>query len=122
MFDIFIKTHFAGAHHLRDYPGDCELPHGHNWKVEVCVGGEKLNQAGVLIDFGILKSHVHEIIQRLDHCFLNELDCFNRKAPSSENIAVFIADELKEKLDDPNVHVTRVTTWESEDACSTYIP
>ncbi|CAG36995.1 related to 6-pyruvoyltetrahydropterin synthase (partial length) [Desulfotalea psychrophila LSv54] len=35
MFEIFIKTHFSGAHHLRDYPGDCEHPHGHNWKVKV---------------------------------------------------------------------------------------
>lgn len=122
MFELKIVTHFAAAHQLTMVAKKCESLHGHNWKVEVCVGGEKLNQAGVLIDFGILKSHVHEIIQRLDHCFLNELDCFNRKAPSSENIAVFIADELKEKLDDPNVHVTRVTTWESEDACSTYIP
>ncbi|MCI5147721.1 MAG: 6-carboxytetrahydropterin synthase QueD, partial [Candidatus Electrothrix sp. AR3] len=24
MFDIFIKTHFSGGHHLRDYPGNCE--------------------------------------------------------------------------------------------------
>jgi 6-pyruvoyltetrahydropterin/6-carboxytetrahydropterin synthase len=122
MFELKVVTHFAAAHQLTMVAKKCENLHGHNWKVEVCVGGEKLNQAGVLIDFGILKSHIREIIQGLDHCFLNDLDRFNRKAPSSENIAVFIADALEEKLNDPNVHITRVTTWESEDACATYIP
>ena len=122
MFELKVVTHFAAAHQLSMVAKKCENLHGHNWKIEVCVGGEKLNQAGILMDFGLLKSHVREMIKHLDHCFLNELDCFNHCPPSSENIAVFIAEALKEKLDDSNVHVTRVTTWESEDACATYIP
>lgn len=56
MYDIFINTHFAGAHHLRDYPGDCELPHGHNWKVTVTVRATELDQLGMGIDFKVLKN------------------------------------------------------------------
>jgi 6-pyruvoyltetrahydropterin/6-carboxytetrahydropterin synthase len=122
MFELKVVTHFAAAHQLAMVAKKCENLHGHNWKVEVCVSGEKLNNAGVLIDFSILKGHVRAIMQQLDHRFLNELDYFDKGIPSSENIAVFIAETLIRKLDDPNIRISRVTTWESEDACATYIP
>jgi 6-pyruvoyltetrahydropterin/6-carboxytetrahydropterin synthase len=121
MFELKILTHFAAAHQLRLVAKKCENLHGHNWKVEVCVTGEKLNAAGVLIDFGELKAHVNEITATLDHKFLNELDMFDAN-PSSENIAVYIADTLSRRLADSRIRVSRVTTWESEDACATYIP
>jgi 6-pyruvoyltetrahydropterin/6-carboxytetrahydropterin synthase len=121
MFELKILTHFAAAHQLQMVAKKCENLHGHNWKVEVCVAGERLNEAGVLIDFGELKVHVREIIDALDHKFLNELGLFN-DAPSSENIAVHIAETLAEKLSGTQVRVRRVTTWESEDACATYYP
>ena len=96
--------------------------HGHNWKIEVCVAGENLNNAGVLIDFGELKQYVSEIMARLDHKFLNELDYFHDdNPPSSENIARYIADALQSMIDNSDVKVVRVTSWESENACATYI-
>jgi len=45
MFDVFIRTHFSAAHYLRNYPGNCEHLHGHNWNVEVVVRAEKLRLA-----------------------------------------------------------------------------
>jgi 6-pyruvoyltetrahydropterin/6-carboxytetrahydropterin synthase len=100
----------------------CENLHGHNWKVEVCIGGERLNTAGVLMDFGDVKRHVADIIQELDHKFLNELPFFQSvEQPSSERIAVYIAEALQQRLTEPGVHVTRVSAWESDDACATYI-
>ena len=121
MFELKILTHFAAAHQLRMVAKKCENLHGHNWKVEVCVAGEKLNPAGVLIDFGELKAYVKEITDTLDHKYLNELSMFSAN-PSSENIAVYIADALSQRLTDSGIRVSRVTTWESEDACATYIP
>jgi 6-pyruvoyltetrahydropterin/6-carboxytetrahydropterin synthase len=100
----------------------CENMHGHNWKIEVCVGGKRLNKAGVIIDFGKIKRYVAEIIAKLDHCVLNELDCFRDKNPSSENIALYIAKELQAIIKDNDVKVTSVTACESEDACATYKP
>jgi 6-pyruvoyltetrahydropterin/6-carboxytetrahydropterin synthase len=86
----------------------------------VCVEGEKLNDAGVLIDFGELKTRIRGITKELDHTFLNNLACFDG-APSSENIAVYIAEKLQKKLADTNVRVSKVTTWESDNAAATYI-
>ncbi|MGD2149302.1 MAG: 6-carboxytetrahydropterin synthase QueD [Desulfobacterales bacterium] len=123
MFELKVVTHFAAAHQLKMVSKKCENLHGHNWKIEICVAGETLNSAGVLVDFGELKQHVSEIMVRLDHKFLNELDYFNDdNPPSSENIARYIANSLQTQLDNPQIKIVRVTAWESEDACATYIP
>lgn len=122
MFELKIVAHFAAAHQLKMVAEKCENLHGHNWKIEVCVGGQALNPAGVLIDFGELKQHLSEIVDRLDHKFLNELDYFHDNfPPSSENIARYIAEALQAEIKDPAVRVARVTAWESENACATYI-
>lgn len=121
MFELKIRTHFAAAHQLTMVAKQCENLHGHNWKVEVMVAGEKLNEAGVLIDFGELKAHVKEIVNQLDHKFLNELE-FLTCQPSSENIAVHIAENLQKRLEGTGIRVSRITTWESDNAAATYIP
>jgi 6-pyruvoyltetrahydropterin/6-carboxytetrahydropterin synthase len=122
MFELKILSHFSAAHQLTMVAKKCENLHGHNWRVEVCVKGDKLDEAGVVMDFGILKKHVKEIMGRLDHKFLNDLPYFKDIQPSSENLAVYIANSLKEMIDEPGVVVSRVTTWESDDACATYYP
>ena len=98
MFDIFIKTHFSGGHHLREYPGNCEKPHGHNWKVKVTVRVEKLDALGMGIDFKELKNQVNLVVDELDHCDLNEHPAFKDQNPSSEHIAQFLFSRLKEPL------------------------
>lgn len=122
MFELKIGTSFAAAHQLKMVSEKCENLHGHNWKIEVCVTGATLTEAGVLIDFGEIKNHLSEVIKKLDHKFLNELDYFHDdNPPSSENIAKYIAQELQAKIDDSSVRVSKVTTWESDDACVTYM-
>ncbi len=98
MIDIFIKTHFSSGHHLRDYPGSCEQPHGHNWKVKVQVRAHKLDELGMGIDFKTLKKHVNRVIDDLDHCNLNDHPAFQDRNPSSEHIAMFIFDQLDDEL------------------------
>ena len=123
MYELKVVTHFAAAHQLKMVAKKCENLHGHNWKIEICVAGQTLNNAGVLVDFGELKRHVSEIMARLDHKFLNELDYFNdNNPPSSENIARYIADSLQTLLNNSKIKIARVTAWESEDACATYLP
>ncbi|MBW2492745.1 MAG: 6-carboxytetrahydropterin synthase QueD [Deltaproteobacteria bacterium] len=121
MYELKVVTHFAAAHQLKMVAEKCENLHGHNWKIEIYVAGENLNKAGVLIDFGELKQHVSVIVAKLDHKFLNELDDFHDEyPPSSENIAHYIATTLQSMIDSPDLKVTRVTAWESENACATY--
>ena len=120
MYDIFIDTHFAGAHHLRDYPGDCENPHGHNWKVKVTVRATKLDQCGMGIDFKVLKKIVKEVIDKLDHHDLNTLPFFQDRNPSSEHIASFIYDEVKSRLTSDTHSVYSVRVLETDTQGLTY--
>ncbi len=121
MFELKVVAYFAAAHQLKMVAKKCENLHGHNWKIEICVAGETLNNTGVLVDFGELKQHVSEIMTRLDHKFLNELDYFDDdNPPSSENIARYIGNSLQTLLNNSKIKVARVTAWESEDACATY--
>ncbi len=120
MFDIFIDTHFAGAHHLREYPGECEKPHGHNWKVKVTVRATELDRYGMGIDFKVLKKIVKEVIDMLDHNDLNTLPYFQDKNPSSEHIARFIFDQVSSRLSNDSYSLHTVTVLETDTQGLTY--
>lgn len=121
MFEVKVVTRFAAAHQLKMVAEKCENLHGHNWKIEVYVAGDSLNEAGILMDFGEIKKDVADVMTSLDHRFLNDLECFSGN-PSSENIAMYVAKRLREKINAPGVRVSKVTAWESEDASATYFP
>ncbi|MFO7462050.1 MAG: 6-carboxytetrahydropterin synthase QueD [Desulfatiglandales bacterium] len=121
MYEIKIVTHMAAAHQLRGYEGGCEKLHGHNWKIEVYVTGKNLAQNGLLVDFKRVKEATAGLLAELDHSFLNDLKPFSRINPSSENIARYIYDSLSRNLNDGTVTVSKVTAWESDTACATYM-
>jgi len=120
MYHLMIKTSFAAAHNLINYQGDCENLHGHNWRVEVTVSAKELDAAGLGIDFKVLKKVTNQLLDELDHKYLNDLEPFKNSSPSSENISCFLFNRLCEKLDNDNVTVTQVNVWESENACASY--
>jgi 6-pyruvoyltetrahydropterin/6-carboxytetrahydropterin synthase len=120
MYHLTIHTHFAAAHNLINYQGDCENLHGHNWKVEVTVGATDLNEAGLGLDFKILKAETKKVLDLLDHKYLNEIPPFQDISPSSENIARFLFDKLSAVFNSANVKVEKVNVWESDYACASY--
>jgi len=120
MYTLKVVTSFAAAHNLNNYQGECENLHGHNWRVEVTVTAKELDKAGLGIDFKILKARTKELLSKLDHKYLNELDFFNGDSPSSENISRYIYNELGKELNNDNVKVAMITVWESDAACASY--
>lgn len=120
MYKLTIRTSFAAAHNLINYQGDCENLHGHNWRVEVTVTATELDNAGLGIDFKILKRETGELLKELDHKYLNEHTEFEGVSPSSEHIAKFIYRRLSEKLNSNNINVDSITVWESDNASACY--
>lgn len=117
MYRIGVWDHFSSAHYLRNYQGKCEHIHGHNWKVEVVLEGDKLDKSGMLLDFGILKKHLKDIMAILDHkCLNDDVDFFKELSPSSENIARFIFQELSKRIEGFDVKVFEVRVFESENS------
>ncbi len=121
MYELTVIRQFSAAHQLREFRGNCERLHGHNWKVEISLTGEELNDAGLLIDFKEVKEATDRTLEELDHSFLNELPHFRDQNPSSENIAAYIFEKLSSTLNSNQIKVTKVTAWESDSARASYL-
>lgn len=120
MYRLTIKTGFAAAHNLINYQGDCENLHGHNWKVEVTVSATELDQAGLAIDFKVLKRETNALLDELDHKYVNQHHFFTEISPSSENISRYLYREMTKRLNNGNIKVERIAVWESDNACAEY--
>ena len=123
MFEVTVEDTFAAGHALRGYRGKCENPHGHNYRVRVTLAGEKLDQIGLLYDFKDLKAAMGEIIDRLDHQYLNDLDAFKELNPSAENLARYFYQETSARLraaTNGQVQVKDVIVWETDTTTACY--
>ena len=120
MYELKIITQFAAAHRLENFYGKCEALHGHNWKVEVFLAGKQLDEAGLLVDFGVIKARTNALLEEIDHKYLNELEAFREQNPSSENLARYLFERLSTTLSRDGVRVSRVNVWESDNSCASY--
>ena len=120
MYEVKIVTQFAAAHRLENFNGKCEALHGHNWKVEVFLVGEDLDDAGLLMDFGVVKARTKEVLEEIDHKYLNELAAFQDRNPSSENLACYLYERLRAIFNGDGAKVRRVDVWESDTSCASY--
>lgn len=84
---------YDAAHHLNNYDGPCANLHGHTYKVRVWTRGDssQLDKAGILWDFGNLKS----ILKEFDHA--GDLTDKMKKNSTAENQCIYIYNILKEK-------------------------
>lgn len=120
MFTLSVKDSFAAAHRLEGYKGKCEELHGHNFVVEVLVAGEKLGDDGLLVDFKVIKGYLHDVLERLDHKYLNEVSFFADRASSAEYVAMYIYEEIQKIIGEENISLKEVRVWESEKAYAAY--
>lgn len=116
MFELMIEDSFNSAHALRGYNGPCENLHGHTWKVQVALKGNKLNKIGILTDFREIKSKLKKVLDKFDHQNLNDLPEFKKQNPSCEILAKLIFERLKKGLKG----LSKVTVWESEKTSASY--
>ena len=120
MFELTITSQFAAAHQLRNFKQKCERLHGHNWRVDVSIRSPELDSIGLVRDFGEIKETTRQLLQELDHRFLNEIPPFDDLNPSSELLARHIFKRLSERINAGPLRVSRVSVWESENSCASY--
>lgn len=116
MYRLSVEDKFAAAHQLTRYQGACENLHGHTWKMRLTIEGETLDDAGMLVDFHVLKGYLRSIHDQFDHKFLNDLLPFS---PTSEHLARYIHEQITPKLK-RGIRLVDVTVWESETSSATY--
>jgi len=122
MYTVRTEDSFAAAHYIKDYHGKCENLHGHNYRVRIYVKGEKTGKGGMLIDFGILKKLLKNILDELDHKNLNNVQYFAEYEPSAENIAEYVFNRITENFPEtePGCFLSKVEVFETEKNLAVY--
>ena len=121
MFELVVNGAFEAAHRLVDYPGKCNRLHGHSWTVEMSVIGNKLDKIGMVADFKTLKAMLMEVLDAMDHQYLNELEAFKKINPTAENLAQYIYNTLKQnEIFNGTVKLNYIKVWESPKSAVIY--
>lgn len=104
---------FESAHSLPNHDGKCAGLHGHSYQLEVSIIGDVVESGpkeGMVMDFADLSNLVRiQIIEKLDHKFLNEVLPFTTTA---ENIAKWIFETLRNS----NLEVSKIKLWETKNS------
>ena len=120
MYTLTTMVEFSSAHTLVGHSGPCKKMHGHNWRVEVEITGEKLDKIGMVVDFKEIRKATNLVVDELDHEFLNNLDPFSEDNPTAENIAIYIFTKLSEEFSNKNVKVNSIKLWETDKSAVSY--
>jgi 6-pyruvoyltetrahydropterin/6-carboxytetrahydropterin synthase len=126
VFEIVVQHHFCAAHSLRGYAGKCSNTHGHNFKVQLTIAGESLDDRGILVDFKDVKAALQTVIDEVDHQNLNDLPAFATVNPSTENLCRYFYDRLLPQLatipGGAAVRLTEVRIAETDSYAGVYRP
>ncbi len=124
MFEVTVEAGFSSGHYLRNYRGKCENPHGHNYKVFVTLVGSELDEAGMLLDFKLLKQVMRPTVEYLDHKMINDLEPFVSEInPSAENLARYFYQQTSAQLREMTggrVRVKDCTLYETDTSFARY--
>ena len=84
--------------------------HGHNYELHVTVTGNINPDTGFVVDLGELTGIVNDhVLSKLDHSqFDTDVEWFNDKQPSSENLVIFIWNTISKYLKDAQLHRIRI--------------
>jgi 6-pyruvoyltetrahydropterin/6-carboxytetrahydropterin synthase len=110
------RYRFAAAHRLHSDAlseeenhsvyGKCNNPygHGHNYVLEVTVGGSVDPATGMVMDLGLLDGTVErKVLEHFDHKHLNlDVENFRNLVPTTENLCIEIYKLLRTELEASN--------------------
>ncbi len=100
----------SAAENVRVY-GKCNNPHGHghNYALEVTVGGQVDGATGMVCNLAELDRFVHEnVLETFGHEHLNLLPQFSDLVPTTENLCVEIYGILKDGFAGAEVEKVRL--------------
>lgn len=106
--------------------GKCSNPnfHGHNYTVEVMIGGEIDSRTGMTIDYRELENIINEeVIQYVDHRNLNiEVEFLRDIIPTAENLAFIFFKRLEGRIREKGYKLISVSVSEKEENKAIYSP
>ncbi len=116
-----VAARFEAAHHLTSWRGAPEPVHGHSWRVVARLAADRLDEEGIAFDFVEVRAALDRIVAQFDHRDINTVPPFDARSPTTEHLAEWIFDQLREQLG-PGAPLVAVTVFEGPDASCTYSP
>jgi 6-pyruvoyltetrahydropterin/6-carboxytetrahydropterin synthase len=122
MFRAGVRNRLRAIHALPAEGGSEALPHSHDYVIEWSCATGALNEKGYAVDISALKRCLGQVCRAMEGADLNALPFFSARAPSLENLAVFVTAELRRLLGEGAAGIARsgLTIWESDDAWASY--
>jgi len=96
--------------------GKCNNPHGHghNYRIEVTVGGEVDPETGMVINMADLDAVVRKrVLERFDHMNLNADPLFANRVSTTENFSIAIFESLSSALKPAMLEKIRIEETEN---------
>ncbi len=124
-FYVRIEGRFESAHFLYDYfpDGSDEPIHGHSWKVEVFLTGERnIGPDGISYDFLTARTRLLELVHSIDHILINDHVDFKGINPTSENVARWFYRGLKNEVTKTNGRIKRIVIHEGPENLAFFEP
>ncbi len=113
MYEIYVAAGFEAAHRLVGDFGPATRTHGHTYRMEVIVRGERLMNDGTLYDIGRLRPAVEELAASLHYRDLNEVPDLAGTNTTAEAVAHYCWDKLAPSLNDQGLDSLTVRIWEN---------
>lgn len=113
MYEIYVSSQFEAAHRLKGDFGPATRLHGHTYRLEALVRGERLAEDGTLYDIGELRSAVEELASGLHLRDLDEVDGLAGSNTTAERVADYCWERLAPGLSGNGLSVLAVRVWES---------
>lgn len=115
MYEIYVAAGFEAAHRLVGDFGPATRTHGHTYRMEVIVRGERLDEDGTLLDIGALRPAVEDLAASLHYRDLDEVPGLAETNTTAETVARFCWERLAPPLRGKNLDSLVVRIWESPD-------
>lgn len=115
MYEIYVAAGFEAAHRLVGDFGPATRTHGHTYRMEVIVRGERLNEDGTLFDIGALRTATDELAASLHYRDLDEVPGLAGTNTTAEAVATYCWERLAPPLRNNRLHSLTVRIWESPD-------
>lgn len=121
MYRVAVSKEFIAQHHLigGDWGAENEL-HSHNYRIELVLEGQELDQHGYLVDIVDIEYALTALTDHYRDNTLNDLPEFKGLNPSIEHFSRLLCQSLAAHIQAPNISAVSVKLWENAIAWASF--
>lgn len=113
MYEVGVVAQFEAAHRLVGDFGPATRMHGHTYRLEVSVRGERLKPDGTLYDIARLQAAVGAVVAELHYRDLGEVPGLAGVNTTAEEVARYCWEQIAPALQGGGLQSLLVRVWES---------